>query len=115
MVDNIDKAIGVIERHNVSFNNASSNALYRDTEAFDLCSFYMAQVGEKVKLLTDQTKTEISNIVDVGILKYFRNLIDHDYDSVNKQVLQGYIRVLTSKELRNALINRIRYCQTHSK
>ena len=45
--DNIKKAI---ERFGCNQNN-----LEKDAMAFDLCSFYMAQIGESTKLLTEES------------------------------------------------------------
>ena len=79
MLENVDSARDVVNRYNVNFNNSSKSALYKNKDAFDLCSFYLAQFGEKVKLLTDSSKSNLSSVVDLNILKYFRNIIDHDY------------------------------------
>lgn len=80
--DNIRK---VIERFGCNQNN-----LEKDSMAFDLCSFYMAQIGESAKLLTEESKSALS-CLDAGILKYFRNQIDHVYEKVNKAYLKPFI------------------------
>lgn len=115
MLVNVDNARDVIKRFKLTFNSSAQNALYRNKDAFDLCSFYLAQFGEKVKLLTDASRDDLSKVVDLNILKYFRNIIDHDYESVNKVILQGYIQSLVSNEFRNAIINRIEYCKINKR
>ena len=64
--DNIKKAI---ERFGCNQNN-----LEQEPMAFDLCSFYMAQIGESAKLLTEESKSAL-DCLDARILKYFRNQI----------------------------------------
>lgn len=44
----IDKAINTF--------NCNQNNLDKNDMAFDLCAFYMSQIGEAAKLLTDETK-----------------------------------------------------------
>lgn len=83
--------------------------------AFDLCAFYMAQLGEKVKLLTDDTYKDLNSTVNLQIFKYFRNLIDHDYDSVNRSVLRAYIELATSNTFLNCIKGRIAYCNAHAR
>lgn len=46
---------------------------------FDLCVFYMAQIGEAAKMLTDDRPNSLI-CMDFGILKSFRNMIDHTYE-----------------------------------
>lgn len=111
MLANVDSARDVISQFGVNFNTQDSRAIYKNKYAFDLCAFYLAQFGEKVKLLTDSSRNELSKTVDLGVLKYFRNIIDHDYESVNKVVLQGYIQLLISNSFRSAIIDRIQYCK----
>lgn len=104
--DNIKKAI---ERFGCNQNN-----LEKDAMAFDLCSFYMAQIGESVKLLTEESKTAL-NCLDAGILKYFRNQIDHVYEKVNKAYLKPFIFSVISKEAVQEVKERIKYCTNQTK
>lgn len=115
MLANIDSARDVITRYRVNFASNSQYSLHLNKDAFDLCAFYLAQFGEKVKLLTDTTRHDLSTIVDLSILKYFRNIIDHDYESVNKVILMSYIQLLTSNDFRNAVIKRIDYCKQNKR
>lgn len=46
----------------------------------------MAQIGEKIKLLTDSTKADLNQYFNTETLVYFRNMIDHDYDNINRKV-----------------------------
>lgn len=64
--------------------------LEQDTMAFDLCAFYMAQIGEASKMLTDNTSASLC-CINVNILKLFRNMIDHTYEKINKKYLKAYI------------------------
>ena len=50
--------------------------LHQNKMAFDLCAFYMAQIGEDVKLLTDNTRNALTYF-DHKMLVYFRNMVDH--------------------------------------
>lgn len=104
--DNIKKAI---ERFNCNQNN-----LEKDTMAFDLCSFYMAQIGESAKLLTEESKSALG-CLDAGILKYFRNQIDHVYEKVNKAYLKPFIFAVISKDAMQEVKDRIKYCTNQTK
>lgn len=64
----------------------NQNNLEQDKMAFDLCAFYMAQIGEASKMLTDDTKNSLA-CINTSILKAFRNMIDHTYEKVNKKYL----------------------------
>ena len=75
----------------------------------------MAQIGEKVKLLTDSTKACLNKYFNLDMLVYFRNMIDHDYDSVNRVILQSYIQQIISKEFVDAVEDRIKYCNSNKK
>lgn len=115
MIENVNSARDVIKRYNVDFNARSPRYIAYNKDALDLCSFYMAQFGEKVKLLTDSSREDLNNYADLGIMKYFRNMIDHDYESVNKAVLASYLSILVSNQFLNALQNRLRYCSQNKK
>jgi len=104
--DNIKKAI---ERFGCNQNN-----LEKDAMAFDLCSFYMAQIGESAKLLTEESKSALE-CLDAGILKYFRNQIDHVYEKVNKAYLKPLIFSVISKEAVQEVKERIKYCTIQTK
>lgn len=104
--DNIKNAL---ERFNCNQNN-----LEQEPMAFDLCSFYMAQIGESAKLLTDESKSALS-CLDARILKYFRNQIDHVYEKVNKTYLKPFIFSVISKDAIHEIKERIKYCTAQSK
>lgn len=93
----------------------TNKALCNNKYAFDLCALYMAQFGEKVKLLTDSSKAELSQYVNLETLVRFRNIIDHDYESVNKVMLQAYIQQVVSKEFLDIIDARILYCKEKMK
>ena len=82
--------------------------------AFDLCSFYMAQIGESAKLLTEESKSAL-DCLDARILKYFRNQIDHVYEKVNKTYLKPFIFSVISKEAVQEVKERIKYCTNQTK
>lgn len=77
--ENQNFILNVMRDFNCNFSQ-SKNGLCNNKYAFDLCAFYMAQIGEKIKLLTDSTKSEISKTIKIETFVYFRNIIDHDYD-----------------------------------
>ena len=43
-------------------------------------------------------------------MKYFRNIIDHDYESANKVILVAYMQNLTSNKFLNTIQKRAKYC-----
>ena len=104
--DNIKKAI---ERFGCNQNN-----LEQEPMAFDLCSFYMAQIGESAKLLTEESKSAL-DCLDARILKYFRKQIDHVYEKVNKTYLKPFIFSVISKEAIQEVKERIKYCTNQTK
>ena len=115
MIENVNSARDVIKRYSVDFNAKSQRYIARSKDALDLCSFYMTQFGEKIKLLTDGSKDYLNAYADLGIMKYFRNIIDHDYESVNKAVLASYLSILVSNQFLSALQERAKYCSQHRK
>lgn len=82
---------------------------HNDTLVFDACAFYMAQIGEDIKLLTDNTKQSFQYL-DVKTLVYFRNMVDHTYEKVNKQVLKAYIQNMVDNKTIAEIQDRIKYC-----
>ena len=76
MIANVESARDVVRSHNVNFSQNSSYYMANNKDALDLCSFYMAQFGEKVKLLTDETKSVLNQVVNLNIMQYFRNVIE---------------------------------------
>lgn len=98
----------VIKRFGCSQNN-----LEQDKMAFDLCAFYMAQIGEAAKLLTDDTQNPLT-CINAGILKAFRNMIDHTYEKVNKKYLKAYIFNMIEPKAVMEIRNRINYCNENA-
>ena len=98
----------VIKRFGCSQNN-----LEQDKMAFDLCAFYMAQIGEASKMLTDDTQLSLS-CINAGVLKTFRNMIDHTYEKVNKKYLKAYIFSMIEPEAIAEIKNRIHYCNENA-
>ncbi len=101
----IDKAINTF--------NCNQNNLDKNDMAFDLCAFYMSQIGEAAKLLTDETK-QTFKYFDADCTKYFRNMVDHVYEKVNRSYLKAYIFSTISKETVTEIKNRIKYCTEHA-
>jgi len=98
----------VIERFGCTPNN-----LEQDKMAFDLCAFYMAQIGEASKMLTDESRDSLS-CVNFGVLKAFRNMIDHTYEKVNKKYLKAYIFSMIESDAITEIKNRIKYCNDNA-
>lgn len=83
ILDNQNKIIKALKRFGCNQKN-----LENDIEAFDLCAFYMAQIGESAKLLTDLT-IDSFRVFDPLVTKKFRNMIDHVYEDVNRAYLKS--------------------------
>lgn len=91
----------------------NQNNLEQDKMAFDLCAFYMAQIGEASKMLTDDTKNSLT-CINTSILKAFRNMIDHTYEKVNKKYLKAYIFNIIEPKAIAEIKNRIIYCNENA-
>lgn len=91
----------------------TQNDLEQDKMAFDLCAFYMAQIGEASKMLTDESQNSLS-CINFGVLKAFRNMIDHTYEKVNKKYLKAYIFSMITPEAMAEIKNRINYCNENA-
>ena len=87
--------------------------LEKNKFAFDQCAFYMAQIGEAAKLLTDETKQALESF-NADTTKYFRNMVDHVYEKVNKTVLKAYIFDMISDTTIKEIKVRIKYCSEHA-
>lgn len=98
----------VIKRFGCNLNN-----LEQDKMAFDLCAFYMAQIGEASKMLTDDTQNSLM-CINVSVLKAFRNMIDHTYEKVNKKYLKAYIFSMIEPKAITEVKNRINYCNENA-
>ena len=109
ILQNQVKMAKAIETFNCNQNNLDQNEM-----AFDLCAFYMSQIGEAAKLLTDKTKKSF-NYFNADCTKYFRNIVDHVYEKVNKGYLKAFVFSMISKEAVNEIKNRIKYCNEHAK
>lgn len=88
--------------------------LHENKMAFDLCALYMAQIGEDIKLLTDSTKQSFSYL-NTKELVYFRNMINHTYEKVDKVVLKAYIFNMIDKKTVAEVKERIQYCSNAAK
>lgn len=93
--------------------NCNKSDLDKNEMAFDLCAFYMAQIGEAAKLLTDDTKKSL-NCLDAEVLKAFRNMIDHTYEKVNRSYLKAYIFSMTLATTQQEIKERIKYCNQNA-
>ena len=113
ILKNIQKIQNAIKYFNCDLSTNTQRSLSNNEYAFDLCSMYMAQIGENVKLLTESSKRELSKVVDFRVLRYFRNMIDHNYEKVNRLMLQSYISLMISRPVVTAFRNRLVYCQNN--
>ena len=113
ILKNIQKIQNAIKYFNCDLSTNTQRSLLNNEYAFDLCSMYMAQIGENVKLLTESSKRELSKVVDFRVLRYFRNMIDHNYEKVNRLMLQSYISLMIPRPVVTALRNRLVYCQNN--
>lgn len=75
----------------------------------------MAQIGEKVKGLTDGTYAELDKSANLNNFRYFRNMIDHSYENVNRVMLQAYVQQVSSNMFYAAVKNRVNYCFQNKK
>lgn len=99
----------------MSYCNCSVNTLSSNTVCFDVCSMYLAQIGENVKLLTDGSAEYLNNYINVRGLKQLRNQIDHVYQKVSKQNICLYVSYVLSKDFADALNYRISYCMQNKR
>ncbi len=74
----------------------------------------MSQIGEASKYLTDHTKQSFKYF-DPSVTGYFRNMIDHVYEKVNKKFLKAYIFSMVKQETIAEVHNRLQFCMTHAK
>lgn len=96
----------------INYFGCNQSNLDKNTMAFDLCAFYMAQIGEIAKLLTDSTKKSLKSF-DARKLQVFRNIIDHAYDKVDKELLKAYIFRMISPQVTMEIKRRVQYCMQH--
>ena len=89
------------------------NTIEQDKMAFDLCAFYMAQIGEAAKMLTKDTQDSLI-CINAGVLKAFRNMIDHTCEKVNKKYLKAYIFSMIEPKAIAEVKNRIKYCNENA-
>lgn len=115
----IQLLMSILQRQNdiknaINHFGCNQNNLEQNQMAFDLCAFYMAQIGEASKMLTDSTKKTLT-CFNADILKAFRNMIDHTYEKVNKAYLKAYIFNMIAPNVTEEIKNRIQYCMNNSK
>ncbi|EOS68712.1 hypothetical protein C818_03527 [Lachnospiraceae bacterium MD308] len=107
---NQDNLLEALKVSKCDFSN-TNRGLCNNKIIFDACALYMAQIGENVKLLSDSTVEYLNDYFNTGILRYFRNMIDHSYEKVNRQILQAYIQQMCSQDVYDAVSRRIQYCK----
>lgn len=100
MIENVNSARDVIKRHNVDFNARSQRYIACSKDALDLCSFYMAQFGEKIKLLTDSSKDYLNKYANFNIAtpSDMESLIDNMY-ACNQDIINILRSVQNEKVL----------------
>ncbi|MCM1127048.1 MAG: hypothetical protein NC429_11320 [Lachnospiraceae bacterium] len=114
----IQLLISILQRQNdikevIKRFECNQNNLEQDKMAFDLCAFYMAQIGEASKMLTDDTQNSLM-CINSSVLKAFRNMIDHTYEKVNKKYLKAYIFSMIEAKAITEVKNRINYCNENA-
>ena len=114
----IQLLMSILQRQNdikeaIKHFGCNQNNLEQDKMAFDLCAFYMAQIGEASKMLTDDTQHSLI-CINAGVLKAFRNMIDHTYEQVNNKYLNAYIFSISEPEAIEEIKNRINYCNENA-
>lgn len=114
IIDNVNNMRELILKGGFDFSN-TEKGIINNKFAFDLCSFYISQIGEKVKLLTDATVEDLGKVFDIRCCVKFRNLIDHDYEHISKKVLVPYVQMVTSNDFLNALHRRYDYCKQNKR
>ena len=101
-------------RETIDLFGCNQSNLEQNKKAFDLCAFYMAQIGESSKMLTDNTKKSLT-CINVDTLRLFRNMIDHTYEKINRAYLKAYIFNMVSSSVEMEIKNRINYCKENSR
>lgn len=109
ILQNQDKIKNVLRDFNCNEKN-----LDQSQYGFDLCAMYMSQIGVASKYLTDDTKQSFKNF-DPSITGYFRNMIDHVYEKVNKAVLKAYVFNMVKPDVIKEVKDRIIFCSEHAK
>lgn len=114
----IQLLLSILQRQNdmkevIKRFGCTQNNLEQDKMAFDLCAFYMAQIGEASKMLTDESQSSLT-CINFSVLKVFRNMIDHTYEKVNKKYLKAYIFSMITAEAMAEIKSRINYCNENA-
>lgn len=109
IIKNQIKIVDAIRFHNCDFSS-TNRGLCNNVMCFDLCALYMSQIGEQLKLLTDSSRLTLSTVIDIKMLVHFRNIIDHDYEKINRPLLSSYIELMVSKQVSSAVALRCKYC-----
>lgn len=77
--------------------------------AFDLCAFYMSQIGESVKTLGVSSRAELDKVVDIRTLIYFRNAIDCHYRRLNIPYFLAHVAKVIEPEVCEVAEKRLSY------
>ena len=105
----------LLKDFNVSLKTDSKNFIGNNKYARDLAALYIAQIGEAVGYLTDDSKKELRQVFSVEMIKYFRNKIYHTYEKVNPLYLAPYIDTAVSKNAIDIVKKRIEYCNANKR
>ena len=65
------------------------------------------------KKLTDDTQNSLA-CINAGVLKAFRNMIDHTYEKINKKYLKAFIFSMIEPNAITEIKNRINYCNENA-
>ena len=81
---------------------------------------WKAEKAEKVnapvfdcKMLTNETQSSLT-CINAGVLKAFRNMIDHTYEKINKKYLKAYIFSMIEPRAITEIKSRINYCNENA-
>lgn len=102
IIDKIDRVKEVINKYGVSSDNKD---LLLEKYIFDLCMFYMSQLGSLVERLSDKVKDDIDKEISLSVLMSFKQAVLSDYDSIDKGMLRDNLNKVISNSFRDYLVS----------
>lgn len=87
----IQKIINYIEDIEKYIENIDAKDFFDDKKTITACAFTVSQIGELVKIITEDTIKKYSSIPWSSI-KGMRNRIVHDYENVDLSILWATIK-----------------------
>lgn len=95
-----DKIQNVVSFFGNEYNTFCGNEIYQDAVSFSL-----AQIGELTTRLSADFKSETSDKIDWRSIKALRNIVVHNYGSINFSVIWNIIQ--------NDIPNMMSFCSDH--